>query len=473
MWSKLAKKGQRWAKLLRLVAGQGLRFKENEYCYLVSTCSEQEKPNEQRDRQLVTHPSVQYGSVAVNLPLIVIEGSGPLLFGRNWLAHFKLDWASIFLVSGVSPASLRLPQSAGQPLMGDVRLNSLLTEFPDVFKDELGCYKGEKVTIEVDPEVTPRFFKARPVPLAYRARVDAELDKQIRMGLWEEVKDSKWAAPMVIVPKGPSALRLCGDYRLTVNRVARLHQYPLPRVEELLVKLTGCKTFSKVDLKSAYNQLVIDEKSREYLTLNTPRGLVRPVRLSFGYASAPALFQRTLDQLLCGLQGVAVFLDDVIIAAASHDQHDARLREVLKRLSDAGLRVNRSKCSFGVDSVTYLGYTVSSEGVHCTDDKLAAIRRAPEPQNMAELRAWLGLINYYSKFLRNLSLSGVAPSWLPRGKVAPRPTPAPRDCDRVNGQLSERTTVNRVNCDLISDTWPDRHGPSDNHILSRLKVMDI
>ena len=168
-------------------------------------------------------------------------------------------------------------------------------------------------------------------------------------------------------------------------------------------KLTGCRVFSKVDLKSAYNQLVLDEKAREYLTLNTPRGLVRPTRLSFGYSSAPSIFQRTLDQLLSGLPGVAVFLDDVIIAAPSREQHESRLREVLGRLSDAGLRVNQSKCSFGVPSVTYLGYTVSADDVHTTEEKVTAIRAAPEPRNVAELQAWLGLINYYSKFLRNLS----------------------------------------------------------------------
>ena len=229
------------------------------------------------------------------------------------------------------------------------------------------------------------------------------MERQIRLGLLEEVRDSKWAAPLVVVPKADGTLRLCGDYRLTVNKVANLDQYPLPRVEELLVKIAGCSIFSKVDLKSAYNQLVLDERSREYLTLNTPRGLLRPTRLSFGYASAPSLFQRTLDKLLCGIKGVAVFLDDVIIAGPSLQEHNRALREVLRRLSEAGLRANRAKCCFGLKSVTYLGYTVSGAGVHTTDDKVAAIRGAPEPRNVTELQAWLGLINYYSKFLRNLS----------------------------------------------------------------------
>ena len=99
---------------------------------------------------------------------------------------------------------------------------------------------------------------------------------------------------------------------------------------------------------------------------------------------------------------MAIFLDDVIIAGPSIQTHNAALREVLRRLSEAGLRANGAKCSFGVKSVTYLGYTVSGEGVQTTDDKVAAIRGAPEPRNVTELQAWLGLINYYSKFLRNL-----------------------------------------------------------------------
>ena len=129
---------------------------------------------------------VQYGSVSVNLPLVIVKGNGPCLFGRDWLSHFRLDWAAICRVSGVN---------------ADPQLHPMLEEFPNVFNDQLGCFTGERVTIAVDPDAVPRFFKARPVPLAYRPRVDAELERQIRLGLLEEVRDSKWAAPLVVVPK--------------------------------------------------------------------------------------------------------------------------------------------------------------------------------------------------------------------------------------------------------------------------------
>ena len=278
-----------------------------------------------------------------------------------------------------------------------------MSEFSEVFSEGLGCYRGAEVNIAVDQDVRPRFFKARKVPLAYREQVDAELEKQIQRGLWERVKHSKWAAPLVVVPKSGGAIRLCGDYRLTVNRVAKVEQYPLPLVEELLSGLAGCTVFSKIDLKSAYNQMVLDEASREYLTVNTPKGLLRPTRLSFGYASAPSLFQRTMDTLLAGLKGVCVFLDDVVVAGRTVESHDAALREVLRRLGEAGLRANRSKCCFGVDSVSYLGHKVSGRGVETTDDKVAAITGAPEPRDISALRCWLGLINYYGKFLQALA----------------------------------------------------------------------
>ena len=287
----------------------------------------------------------------------------------------------------------------------------ILVEFPEVFQDGMGCYRGDPVHIGVDPDVQPRFFKARTVPQAYRARVDAELDKQVGEGLWEPVANSRWAALLVIAPKSNGSLRICGDYRLTVNKVATPYQYPLPRNEELLSKLTGAAVFSKIDLKCAYNQLPLDDVSRQYLTVNTHRGLLKPTRLSFGYSSAPALFQQTLETLLAGIPGVGVFLDDVIVSGADIDAHNSALRAVLSRLQAAGLRVNREKCQFGLAEVTYLGHKVSSRGVETTDDKVKAILRAPEPGSVSQLRSWLGGINYYGKFLKDLS-TVLAPLYL-------------------------------------------------------------
>ena len=120
---------------------------------------------------------VQYGDVLDRLPLVVARGDGPCLFGRDWLARIKLDWSSVCVMTASS------------------KVEAVLAEYPDVFSGELGCFRGEPVTVEVDPDVRPRFFKPRIVPLAYRQQVDQELDRQVEQGLWKPVTHSKWAAP--------------------------------------------------------------------------------------------------------------------------------------------------------------------------------------------------------------------------------------------------------------------------------------
>ena len=333
---------------------------------------------------------VRYGSQVADLSVIVLKGSGPFLFGRDWLAKLKLDWPAICRVST------------------DASMDELVTEFADVFSPELGRYSGEPVSIEVDPDVQPRFFKPRAVPLAYREQVERQLQAEIDRGLWEPVKSSKWAAPLVLAPKSDGSVRICGDYRLTINKAAPVEQYPLPRFEELASKLQGSTVYSKVDLKAAYNQLSLDENSRQYLTVNTLKGLLKPTRLGFGYSSAPALFQRTMETLLAGIPGTCVFLDDVVCSGKTLQEHNLALREVLSRIRGAGLRLNKDKCVFGVSKVVYLGHQISGKGVEPTDDKVTAIANAPEPRNVSELRCWLGLINFYGKFLRGLA-STLAP----------------------------------------------------------------
>ena len=262
----------------------------------------------------------------------------------------------------------------------DAGIDSLVNKYPEVFSEKLGCAKGIVVNIPVDPNVRPIFFKPRPVALAYRAAVDAELDRQIQAGLLEPVKYCSWAAPIVTAPKASGEVRICGDYRLTVNKVSPLERYPMPKTEELFMLFQGAKIFTKLDLKSAYNQLQLHENSRKYLAINTHKGILLPKRLGFGYASAPAIFQRYMESLLAGVPGVGVLIDDVIVSAGSAQEHLQRLEEVLRRLSEAGLRLQRKKCQFGVASVVYLGHHITAEGIKPTADKVSAIERAPEPK---------------------------------------------------------------------------------------------
>ena len=203
--------------------------------------------------------------------------------------------------------------------------------------------------------------------------------------------------------KGDGSVRICGDYKVTANRAVKVDRHPIPRIEDLFTAMSGGVAFTKLDLSHAYLQLQLEEKSREYLTINTHRGLFEYTRLPFGVSSAPSIFQRTMEGLLQGIEHISIYIDDILITGRTEEEHLHTLSEVLKRLEAAGMRLKREKCIFMAPSVEYLGHRISGTGLHPTDEKVRAITLAPQPTNVSELKAFLGLINYYGKFLRNLS----------------------------------------------------------------------
>ena len=221
--------------------------------------------------------------------------------------------------------------------------------------------------------------------------MEAELERLQSQGIIEPVQFSDWAAPIVPVPKSDGNIRICGDYKVTINRAAKLDKYPIPRINDLFASLAGGKTFSKLDLSHAYQQIQLDEESRQYVTINTHRGLFRYNRLPFGVSSAPSIFQRVMETLLQGIPGVCVYLDDILITGHTEAEHLENLTEVLRRLAKGGMRLKKNKCAFMLDSVDYLGHTISADGLRTSEAKIKGIVNAPTPQNVSELRSFLGL----------------------------------------------------------------------------------
>ena len=157
-------------------------------------------------------------------------------------------------------------------------------------------------------------------------------DPRTRQGVIEKVAHAEWAAPIVAVPKRDGTVRMCGDYKVTVNNELDIDQYPLPRPEDLMTSLTGGKKFSKLDLSAAYQQMPLDEESRKFVTINTHRGSYRYTQLPFGIASAPALFQKAMDTILQGIPHTICYLDDILVTGANDAEHLSNLKEVLSRL---------------------------------------------------------------------------------------------------------------------------------------------
>ena len=147
----------------------------------------------------------------------------------------------------------------------------------------------------------------------------------------------------------------------------------------------------------------LDEDSKKYTTINTHKGLFEYNRLCFGIASAPGIFQRTIENLLQGIPNVVVRLDDILIAGRTQAEHFQSLKEVLSRLEKVGIRLKRSKCVFQAPEVTYLGHRITSDGIYPLEEKVKAIQDSPRPTNLKELQAFLGMLNYYSCYIPNVT----------------------------------------------------------------------
>ena len=213
---------------------------------------------------------VVYKHQRARLPLLVAKGKGPSLIGRDWLQTLRLDWKEINAI-----------------YKSKSDLDVLLEQYSDVFGSQLGELQGIEADIQVDCQAVPKFHKPRSVPYILKDKIEKELDRLLVTDVIERVSFSKWAAPVVAVTKSDGSVRLCGDYKLTVNPVSLLDQYPLPRVEDLFAQLSGGKTFTKLDLSHAYHQLKLSPESRDLTTINTHKGLFQYKRLPFGVSSAP------------------------------------------------------------------------------------------------------------------------------------------------------------------------------------------
>ena len=234
--------------------------------------------------------TVHHNNQQKTLPLLIVQGEGPSLLGRDWLEHLQLDWAAIHKICSGEDVQVMLDRHA------------------EVFKEELGSLRDTKVKLHVDPSVQPKSCKPRRVPFSVKHKVEVELQRLQEESVIEPVQFSHWATPIVPITKQDGTVRICGDYKTTLNRALRSEVYPLPRIEELFTALTGGEQFSKLDLSHAYQQLVLEDDSQMLTTIITHKGLFKYNRLPFGVTTAPSIFQRIMENLLQGLHHVTVYI---------------------------------------------------------------------------------------------------------------------------------------------------------------------
>lgn len=329
---------------------------------------------------------VKYNEMQKQLSMLVIKNGGPPLLGRDFLNKFEIQLAKLNYSSHV-----------------ECEKEKIFKKFSDLFDGSLGLFKNGKASLNIKEGTQPRFFRPRPVPLAIKEKVEKEIDMLVSLKVLEGVKYSEWGTPIVPIIKKNGGIRICGDFKVTVNPSLNVDKYPLPRIEELFAKLHGGEEFSKLDLSMAYQQIELNDESKKFTTISTSKGLFQYTRLIYGLASAPAIFQRIMDSLLAGLDGVVVFLDDVLITAPNREQHVQRLSKVLNILRDSGFKLSRDKCDFFCDKIHYLGHVIDRNGLHMNHEKVIDIQQIKYPKNVKELQSFLGMVNFYRRFIPGIA----------------------------------------------------------------------
>ena len=329
------------------------------------------------------HVSVKLNNLKHCHDLIVVDSCNiPNLLGRDLCSKFGIN--------------LLLPGNAATVHHVD---DNVLSEFTEYLSPKFESCVKEEIQLHLQPNAKPKFCKARSVPVKMKESVKLEINRLVDAGIITRVFFSDWASPAVYIRKPDGKIRLCVDYSTTVNQHLEVINTPLPTIDEVIVTVGDAKVFSKLDLENAFLQLPLSDSSKNITTVSTSEGLFQYNFLPFGLKSSPGLFQSFMSKLLHNVSNVIIYQDDVLIMTPDVASHQLILREVLSILKNAGIKLNTKKCKFYTDEVTYLGHIFNNTGVHTDPEKIKAIVAAPPPENLKQLQSFLGLSNFYSRFV--------------------------------------------------------------------------
>ena len=262
---------------------------------------------------------------------------------------------------------------------------------------------GVVIGLQLVDDASPIFSRARKVPFSVRDQLTEHIEGLVQGGILKPVQTSDWASPIVVVRKREGGIRMCIDPKRTLNPQLTSDHYPIPVIDDLLVDVSSHEYYSLIDLSGAFQQLLLDESSQKLVTINTHLGLFSFTRLPFGVKTAPASFQRAIEQILKRFKFAFPYIDDIIVVASSLQEMWKRVWLILSALAALNVKINLEKCMFFRREVRFLGHVINKDGIYPSKDKVDAILNAPPPRDVKELQSFVGLVTYLHKFIPTLS----------------------------------------------------------------------
>lgn len=328
------------------------------------------------------------------------------IIGADFLAHFGIlpDLKNRRLVDEQTLLSSKAQLTKGKQatvatVNEECKIKELLRKYieitrPTTFKTAAHGVSHQIITTGQPVAERPR----RLTPEKYAA-ARREFETMIANGICRP-SSSQWASPLHLVRKSDGEWRPCGDFR-KLNSATIPDKYPLPHIQDFTYHLAGCTVFTKIDLVKAYFQIPVAEEDRHKTAVTTPFGLFEFDRMPFGLRNAAQTFQRFVDTVLRGFDFCHGYIDDLLVASKDEEEHRGHLEKIFQRLSEHGLTINVAKSRFAEEEVEYLGYTVNKEGVRPISDRVKAVINFKKPTNIRELRRYLGIINFYHRFIKD------------------------------------------------------------------------
>ena len=264
-----------------------------------------------------------------------------------------------------------------------------------MFDGTLGTWKGSAYDIELKPDATPYHARAYNIPKSVEKTTKIEVERLCKIGVLKRVNRSEWAAPTFVIPKKDKSVRFISDFRELNKRIKR-KPFPIPHIQDLLLKLEKFQFATSLDLNMGYYHIELTPNSKRLCTIVLPWGKYEYQRLPMGLCNSPDVFQEKMSDIMTGLEFVRAYIDDLlVITTTSFDDHLSKLKRVLQRLKDFGLKINIKKSFFAKPELEYLGFWITRDGIQPLPKKIEAILKIAEPKTRKEVRSFIGIMNFY------------------------------------------------------------------------------